>query len=241
MIINKFIDNANEKDLTAEQQDDFVELLVHDLKSPVNSQINAIDLIVKNIYDYTKEELKEMLKDVGSSLKFMKMLVDNVNLKYKFDRSTQFLYKKKSSLRILVINCIEEIKYLADEKNLSINFIFNVKNEIILMDSLEVKRVIQNLLTNAIEKSPKNSVIETAVTENRDFMVVSVTNRSNGCKIKNPGELFDKYITRAKQEKKISSGLGLHIAKKIVLAHGGNINVDVKNPKFVRFFFTLPK
>lgn len=241
MIINKFIENTNMKKSLQQQNDDFVELLVHDLKSPVNSQMSAIDIIVKNINVFPPEKLTEMLTDIGASIKFMKQLVENANLKYKFERNEKILKKEMYSLKALIINCIEEYKYLANGKNLSIKFDFNVMNEIIFMDIVEIKRVMQNLLTNAIEKAPKNSVIEIAVTENKKFMVVSVTNRSNGKPIKNPDELFDKYITRAKEEKKINSGLGLYIAKNIVLAHGGTINIDVTNPNYVRFFFTLPR
>lgn len=109
------------------------------------------------------------------------------------------------------------------------------------MDFYEMKRVLHNLLTNSMEYAPRNSVIEIDISENKKYVVFSVKNENNGLVIENPQDLFDKFVSRAKKNKKISSGLGLYIAKKTVEAHNGSINVDVKDPKYVRFVFTLPK
>ena len=126
-------------------------------------------------------------------------------------------------------------------KNQRIHLTNRLKTKKIAVDFLEIKRVVHNLLTNAMEYAPKNSLIEIDLSENKNYIVFSIKNENRGILIKNPDELFDKFISRAKENKKISSGLGLYIAKRIILSHNGTIKVDVKDPKYVRFIFTLPK
>ena len=221
-------------------KESFIAMVAHDLKSPVNSEINALQLLLKNIDDDKPAEA-EIITDILSAAKYMKNLIENVVNKYRYDNDRFHLNKENKSIKSLVEECIEETKYLIVDKKLSIDFSYRAKTEKIMMDYIEIKRVVHNLLVNAVENTPKTSVIEIDISENKKFIVFSIRNPSNGIPIPNPEELFEKFVSNANKSKRISSGLGLHIAKNIVVAHGGSINIDVKNPNYVRFVFTLPK
>ena len=98
-----------------------------------------------------------------------------------------------------------------------------------------------NLLINAIEYSPKNTIINIELSENKKYHIVSIKNRSKGIPIENPEEIFNRFVSYANKHRKAGSGLGLHIAKRIIDAHNGKIHIDTKNKDYVRFVFTLPK
>ena len=201
----------------------------------------ALELLLKN-FNIAKDENKEsIITDILGATKYMKNLLENILNKYKYDNNKYFLSKELASIKSLIEESIEETKYIMMMKNQRIHLTNRLKTKKIAVDFLEIKRVVHNLLTNAMEYAPKNSLIEIDLSENKNYIVFSIKNENRGILIKNPDELFDKFISRAKENKKISSGLGLYIAKRIILSHNGTIKVDVKDPKYVRFIFTLPK
>lgn len=228
-------------DAMNDTKESFLTMVAHDLKSPVNSEIMALELLLKN-FNLSQDDYKEsIITDILGATKYMKNLLENIINKYKYDNNRFLLTKDLTSVKNLVEESIEETKYMMGDKNQRIHLTNRLKTKKIMLDYLEIKRVMHNLLTNAIEYAPRNSIIEIDLSENKNFVVFSIRNENKGIVIKNPDELFDKFVSRAKENKKISSGLGLYIAKKIVTSHNGTIKVDVKDPKYVRFIFTLPK
>lgn len=223
------------------RKETFITMVTHDLKSPVNSEIAALELLMKNFEHSTEDFKKEIVGDILGATKYMKNLIDNILNKHKFENNEIVLSKEMHSLNLLIIESIEETKYLMKDKKQNVNFINKTRKNNVMIDYLEIKRVFHNLLMNAIENAPKNTVIELELSENKKYFVFSIKNENNGYTKINPDEIFNKFITYASEHKRIGSGLGLYISKKIIDAHKGSINVDIKNPKYVRFVFTLPK
>ncbi len=228
-------------DAMCDTKESFLTMITHDLKSPVNSEIFALENLLKNFNVSNDKDKEEIISDILGATKYMKNLLENVLNKYRCENNKYCLIKEKHSIKRLVEETIEETKYSMLNKNQGIHLTNRAKTKFIQMDFYEMKRVLHNLLTNSMEYAPRNSVIEIDISENKKYVVFSVKNENNGLVIENPQDLFDKFVSRAKKNKKISSGLGLYIAKKTVEAHNGSISVDVKDPKYVRFVFTLPK
>lgn len=228
-------------DAMCDTKESFLAMITHDLKSPVNSEIFALENLLKNFNVSNDKDKEEIISDILGATKYMKNLLENVLNKYRCENNKYCIIKEKHSIKRLVEETIEETKYSMLNKNQGIHLTNRAKTKFIQIDFYEMKRVLHNLLTNSMEYAPRNSVIEIDISENKKYVVFSVKNENNGLVIENPQDLFDKFVSRAKKNKKISSGLGLYIAKKTVEAHNGSISVDVKDPKYVRFVFTLPK
>lgn len=228
-------------DAINERKETFITMVTHDLKSPVNSEIAALELLIKNYEHSTDVFKKEIVGDILGASKYMKNLIDNILNKYKFENNEMILSKEIHSLNLLIIESIEETKYLMKDKNQNVKFLNKTKKSNTAIDYLEIKRVFHNLLMNAIEYAPKNTLIELELSENKKYFVFSIRNENNGYSTINPDEIFNKFISYARKHKCLGSGLGLYISKKIIEAHKGSINVDTKNPKYVRFVFTIPK
>ena len=127
------------------------------------------------------------------------------------------------------------------DKGLTFDYSNKTRKSSAMIDYLEIKRVVHNLLMNAIEYSPKNSKIMIELSENKKFFIFSIKNKNKGIPIENPDDIFNKFVSYANKHKKVGSGLGLYIAKRIVDAHNGSINIDTRQKDYVRFVFTLPK
>ena len=226
-----------EKNIEEEKiKEHFVATLTHDLKSPISAEITALNYLIKNSNKINSEILSEML----NSAKYMKLITDNILCHYKQKNKTISLKKEPAKLDSLVLSSIESLKYLSQSKNLNIRYFNNAQNEPINIDPLEIKRVIMNLLANAIEYSKQNGYIDISLTEELNTQVFTIKNYGygfDGSKYKN---IFDEYITLSKANKKIGFGLGLNICKAIVTAHNGEISIKSEPEISTEVTFKLP-
>ncbi len=223
------------------RKESFFAMITHDLKSPINSEIAALELLIKTYESTTEGFKKDIVCDVIAASKYIKNLLENVLNKYKYENNATILTKENHSLNLLIIESIEETKYLMMEKRQKAVFNNKTKKNTALIDFIEIKRVIHNLLMNAIENSPKDSIIEMELSENKKYFIFSIKNETNGYTKINPEEIFKKFVSYAIENKRVGSGLGLYIAKRIIEAHNGTIKAEVRDSKNVRFVFTLPK
>lgn len=223
-----------------DKKETFLSMVAHDLKTPIYAEICALELLNKNP-DNMDGLQKEILTDILNAAKYMKNLVENLTHKYNSESDTLVLKKSLCSIKNIVISCIEDTKYLFEERNLK--YILNCSNANYqaMMDEIEIKRVIHNLIMNAIEHGIRKSKVIMDLKESSQFLIFSITNFGIGLDVKQSDDIFKKYITCTEKHKKVNSGLGLYIAKRIIEAHGGHIKVESEINKYVRFVFTIPK
>lgn len=227
-------------DALNDKKETFLQMVTHDLKTPIYAEICALELLGKNNEKLNGQQ-KEIISDILSAAKYMKNLVENITQKYKVENENLVLQKTKCSLKELVINCIEDTKYLFEEKGIKYILNCSARNLFASMDELEIKRVVHNLIINTIEHGISKSKVIMDIKENGKFLIFSITNFGVGLEITNPDDIFLKYVTYAKKHKKLGSGLGLYIAKKIIDAHGGKIKVESETNNYVKFTFSLPR
>ena len=229
------------QDALLDKKETFLAMVTHDLKSPVNAEICALELLLNNQKSSLDDFQNEIIGDILGAAKYMKNLVENILQKYRSDNGKQVLHKTLFSLEMLTIQCVEEVKYLLQDKNLDIEIKSSLKNIETYIDCLEIKRVINNLLINAIEYSNKNSKILVNLYEEDNNLCFSITNSGIGINLENPNLIFEKCESLAQKQKSIGTGLGLYISKKIIDAHGGKIFVKSLPDENTTFTFTLPK
>ena len=236
--ISSLLREQKEKEKIAHLQESYLAMITHDMKGPVQAEISALNyLLNKENFD---EEQREILYDMLSSSKYLQNLVSNVLQKFKADNGSLVITKKSNSLKKLITECCDEIKYLASERNLSLKVSYKTEYENILFDYEELKRVIHNLLINALKYSYKNSNIYITAEDDGENIIVSVKNSGDGISKEYQDNIFDKFITFCETQKSASCGLGLHIAKEIVKLHGGTIKFKSIPKEFTTLTFTLP-
>lgn len=236
--IYNFLKNIEKTKYEKKEKDNFIATLTHDLKSPINAEISALNYLIKTPNNNTLND--EMLTELLNSAKYMKQITDKILSHYKQQSGKLNLRKEYINSYKLVLSCIEELKFLALEKNINIRFYNNTTTKDIYADYLEIKRVINNLISNAIEYSFQNNNIDIKISNSQKNFIFEVQDYGIGINLEKYSKIFDEYITLSKEQKKVGFGLGLNICKNIIEAHGGKIEILSEENKGTLIKFYLP-
>ena len=230
------------EDIEIEQQKDtFIATLTHDLKTPIRAQIQALDLLIKGQFGLITNDVKDVLEEVRASCDFMKNMTDNLLLKYKSDKGQLKICKEMNNLKQLFEKCSNNLKYVLNQKQQVLCLNYKAQVEVFEFDPIEIERVINNLITNASEYTPnEGKVIVNILDKKNNEIKIEIIDGGIGMSEEYCKVIFDKFVSSAKKYRKIGSGLGLYISRKIIIAHGGDINVSSKPNVGTKFTITLP-
>lgn len=220
--MNQDLQNANK------ELDNFALIAAHDLQDPIKQN----NVLIKMIQDGKLEFLPLILKNNNKMNDFIKSLLTfarsgGTNLKFESVDLNETMKKVMQDLQVII-----------DEQ----------KPEIIVSslptiqcDQIQIGRVFQNLIKNAIKsKSPKRPLkIEINVSETEDMYICSI--KDNGIGLPKERLPFLFAIYRGKKIDSTGVGFGLAICKRIVESHGGTIIVDSQEDKGSCFTFTIDK
>ncbi len=236
--LTKSIDD--EKEIETYKQS-FVATITHDLKTPTNAQINILNLLLKENFGKLNPEQREMLTLTQNSCKYMSELIAIIMDTYNYDYGGIKLNLEDFDVINLINYQCKSLKLLAKHRRQKIIFNQNFKNLTIHADKLQIKRVIQNLLSNAITYSYQNSKIFVNLHINDNNIEFFVENMSKPIPQSELNTIFDKYKkTKFSYFNKGSNGLGLYLSKQIIEMHQGKVYAkSFKDGKCV-FGFEIP-
>lgn len=238
--IYNILKNQKAQEMATSDKENFLATIAHDLKTPINAGINALNLLLDNNLGELEDNQQEIISDILNSTKFMKDMVENILCKNKIEGDRINLAKNIYSLKELVEHCIEITKYIIIPRKQKIQFKCNISETLVEMDFLEIKRAVHNLIANASEYSPEGGKILIEVFENGSDIGFYVQDYGKGIDLVNQQDVFLQYMTFAKKYKKVGSGLGLYITKRIIEAHNGKINLESKLNEGTKITVTLP-
>lgn len=220
----------------------FISNISHELKTPINVIMSAIQLINYNTKEspsYSKN--KNTLAIIDDNCKRLLRLINNL-----IDVQKHELDDTKLNLSAVnVVNLIEmlvaSVVPYAESKNLNLIFDTNKEDVILKVDADKLERIMLNLLSNAIKFSKPNGEIR--VTLNfEDCLYISVADNGIGIAKENLNKIFDKFtqLDTSFSRKNEGSGIGLSIVKSFVLLHNGKISVKSELNKGTSFLIELP-
>lgn len=233
------------EDLTEEiemqrQRERFIEMLSHDLKTPVRAEKRALELLLDGSFGELNFEQKDMVTEILNSSRYMMRMTDNVLTRYKIDNGECKIVKTDNSIKKTIQSCVDSLKYLLEIENQTIKINSEIEDDIFAYDDIEMNRVLSNLIANASEYSGKGTLINICIGKIDNNIEISVEDQGSGIPEETLNTIFDEYTSSAKRFKKVGSGLGLYITKKIVEGHGGEIFVESKTGSGSKFTFKIP-
>jgi len=222
------------------QKELFLATLTHDLKTPLQAQISSLELLSKGTFGKVNESQREILAMILESADFMKEMLYSILSVYKYENGMVKLDKEFFDIDKLIQICIKEASHLAEEKNIKIEYNNCTKDKMVYADVSQIRRVIANMLNNAINYAYKNTKIFVTFSDDNDSFIVKIGNTSAPIPPNIGNHIFDKYVSGSDIGKRRGIGLGLYFCKMVMDAHNGKIllNANDTNNEFV---IELPK
>ncbi len=230
-----------------EVKNDFVTMAAHELKTPLISISGYTDYILIKHRSHLNVEITEDLLTVQRNVKRLEILMDQLLDVLKIDENELKLQKQQENVSMIINDCLDELSYLINEKNLEI--ILNIDHEIILnIDETRIFAVFTNLISNAIKFTPDYGWIEIAAKKVSSHYIFEIKDNGIGLTEDDIKRLFKKFeriksplISKNINIKDSGTGLGLYITRGIITAHHGEIEAQSEGVnKGSTFSFTLP-
>ena len=228
-------------------KNDFITMAAHELKTPLISISGYTDYILMKHRNQLNPEITTDLLTVQRNVTRLEVLMDQLLDVLKIDENELKLQKEHINVSKITNDCLDELSYLINEKNLEI--ILNIEPDIIInADPTRIFTVITNLISNAIKFTPDYGWIELNAKKEANQYVFEIKDNGIGLVGDEFERLFKKFerikppiINEHINIKDSGTGLGLYITKGIITAHGGKIWARSEGEnKGSTFSFTLP-
>ncbi|PSM02279.1 two-component sensor histidine kinase [Clostridium botulinum] len=231
-------DIAKEREIEKKRRE-FIATISHELKTPITILKGQIEGMLSNIGIYKDRD--KYLKRNLEVLNDMEYMVKETLEISKLESQGFKPRKEQVSLSKIVEECIYNISFIAKRKNIFIDK--NINEDLFVHgDSKLLKKVVNNIITNAINHSPESEKVYANLHEEKDEIVLKVENTGIYIEENELKEIFKPFyrIEKSRNRKSGGSGLGLYIVKMILDAHNGKYSIS-NNEKGVEFKLCLKK
>lgn len=229
---------TNQKEIES-LKEDFVATLTHDLKVPIIAEANMLEFFINEKFGQLNDRQKETLKTMKSSNKELLSLVQIVLDTYKVKEGEIELNIKPLSIEKFLMEIVDEMQSIAQKTNnrlvIHLRSDFNID-----VDYVQFKRVVKNLVNNAILYGSPDTNIDLIVKRKWDNIQIIVKDYGQGISKEDVDRIFNRYFSASQKFRKIGTGLGLYLSQKLVQAHGGTLTVSSKKGKYTEFCINLP-
>ena len=210
------------------QRDLFLATLSHDLKDPLQAQISSLEMLYREYCGKIDEGHQEIMELVIESAKYMKDMLCTLLKTCKQNNGIIQLVYSRFDILSLMTKSIREVRDLGKIKNVEIKLSTQLKENEKLMyaDENQLRRVIGNMLNNAINYAFENSVVDISIKLENGFYVFDFKNESEEISESLKVNIFNKYVCGNPLETNSGVGLGLYFCRKIIEAHDGTISLD---------------
>jgi signal transduction histidine kinase len=233
--------NEFNKELT-----EFFSNISHELKTPINIILSAVQLInVKKEYNNLEEfmvHLNRLLGIIKQNCFRLTRLISNLIDISKFESGFSKLELKNRN----IVNIVEDITLSVGDyvKSKGTNIIFDtdVEERIIAVDSDKIERILLNLLSNAVKFTDMDDEILVNFTDGEDFVKISVKDTGIGMPEEKLKVIFDRFaqVENTLIRNREGSGIGLSLVKTLIDMHEGRIDVKSKIGEGSEFIIELP-
>lgn len=227
-----------------ENRKELISNISHDLKTPITAIKGYIEGIRDGVAD-TPEKIAKYINTIYTKTSDVDKLIDELFLYSKLDLHRFPFTFTKININQYVEDCIEELHFHLQEKNIIINHHPTYPDPIyVIADVQQLKRVFINIIENAVKYMDKvNGAITIIIEQDESSVIIEVKDNGQGISSEALPYIFDRFY-RADPARNIAtggSGLGLSIAKKIIEEHGGYIRANSVEGEGTSMVFTLKK
>ena len=226
------LDKAIDSQLRSERmKSELITNVSHDLKTPLTSIINYIELIKKE-ENITPEYLKDYVNVLDSKSKRLKVLIEDLFEASKASSGNIELNMEKIDIIQLLRQSIGELEEKLSEANLDLKINVPEDKVYVRADGRRLYRVLENLLSNISKYSLSNTRVYIDITEVEGRVKLIMKNISSYELNFDPEEIMERFKRADDSRNTEGSGLGLAIARDLVKLQGGEFVIDIDGDLF---------
>lgn len=222
------------------EKDAFLAVLTHDMRTPLTSILGFADLLA--VQDQLPaERVQEISKIVLRNGETLLEIVNNILEIEKLQSGAPVLLERTNfDLGLLVRDSVEAVSSQAIEKMIALHC--DVPSSCYIHgDEQKIKRVILNLVSNAIKYTPEEGKVSVKLSENGQHVILDIIDTGHGIPTDEIPYIFERFRRVGKHRKlAVGTGLGLTIVQSLVQAHGGEIVVQSEEGVGSTFTVKLP-
>jgi NtrC-family two-component system sensor histidine kinase KinB len=220
---------------------DLTSMLVHDMRGPMGNLINAIRTIPLVMEGMSPTSPIAELVDIAlRSGQQMHDLIDSMLDVSRLEQHEVPLNRTRGPVDSLLGLVEDQLTSMAGAKQVELSFEMQGQLPVPWIDQEMMRRVLVNLVNNAIKYSPRRGQVRIAASEQEGCIRFSVSDQGPGIPLEYQRRIFDKFARVQLEGAPTDVGLGLAFCRLAVEAHGGRIWVESTPGKGSTFLFTLP-
>ncbi len=226
-----------------QMKSEFVNMVSHELRSPLSSIRQKLSLIVDGLTGEINEEQKQIVSRVQHRIDGLIGMISSLLDLSRIESGRLVQQKERIALSEIFDEVVELMDQEVEKKGLKFEVTIDAQLFPVHADRQSMETVITNLLNNAVKYNREGGRVSISAQNRGEFVEVKVADTGVGISEENLPRIFDKfYRIRSEYTRKvIGSGMGLPLVKAIVEAHFGTISVESESGEGTTFTVLLPK
>ena len=219
-------ESTEEKILMDKENKELISNISHDLKTPITAVKGYVEGIMDGVAD-TPEKMNRYVRTIYNKTNEMDHLINELTFYSKIDTNRIPYTFSKLNVEDYFSDCAEELGLEMETKGIELVYANYVEKGVqVIADGEQIRRVIHNIVSNAIKYMEKpRGIIQLRVKDVGDFIQVEIEDNGKGIAAKDLPYIFDRFYRTdvSRNSSKGGSGIGLSIVKKIMEDHGGKV------------------
>jgi signal transduction histidine kinase len=223
------------------EREELVQMLVHDLRNPLSSLLMGLDLL--QIIEDPEEARQCLAGAQNGALALLHMVNDILDVSKSQAGRLHLEISDVSAEKVVKAAC-SLIAQMGVREGLTIKTEVAADVPLFQGDEEKIRRILTNLISNAIQHTPRNGEVKVSVYRNSEAKLITFEVADTGMGIPKEacGQIFEKFgQPRIRKEGKVSTGLGLPFCKMAAEAHGGHISVESEMGRGTLFRLDIPE
>jgi PAS domain S-box-containing protein len=221
-------------------RDDLLAMVYHDLQSPLSNVLSSLELARSILPQSDDPTLKNLVGIALRSADRVQRLINSLLDTNRLEEGQPIGNRQPSQIADIIKEAIEVILPTLEAKHHKLERVLEEHLPLVRVDADMIRRVLINLLENAIKFSPSRSKIQVGASQKGEWVNVWVQDNGPGIPLADHERIFLKFTRLDYQNSPKGLGLGLAFCRLAIEGHGGRIWVESDIGKGARFTFTLP-
>ncbi|AGI26917.1 KinB sensor domain-containing domain [Pseudomonas sp. MT3] len=219
-------------------RNDFVLRASHELRTPVTGMHMAFGLLSERLAFPEGSREHDLITTVDEEMRRLVLLIGDLLNFSRYQSGTQKLDLQPCDIVEILAQARQRFEGQARSQNIAIELETAADVPPINLDRLQIERVIDNLISNALRHTPDGGVIRLQARCHEERVAIAVEDNGDGVPFSQQSRIFEPFVQVG--HKKGGAGLGLALCKEIVQLHGGRIVLHSQAGKGSRFYLLLP-